>query len=365
MNLLPHIDVAEPERIAAILADPANYAWRAIDCETPGDWTPDLGITAYPNPSLVRVPGVAWSGQASTLRHRFWGTVERQCDHTGMRYVGVLLYDAAGLECPMEFRLGADDLGRVEPTRHDNRVHLIVLDQPVLHYLLAGDEFIRESIRETRNWLLQDHWFDHCEFGNCRESGWHIIHLCMLATAFDDPRCLNAAAVIVRRVREKEDPAGGWVHMHVAAHCGCGYPRCRGEAGFMVGVLLSALKRYHALTGDAEAARMLVGGVRWLIRNTYDAKSGHFRYTSCEKRTKGGTFQYTQWVLEGLANAYALSRDEEIGRYVRDGLKTIGHFPDWLDHLGLGKAMAMQMRYVPGIQAALGKPPSKEMNDNA
>lgn len=132
MNLLPHIDIAEPERIAAILADPANYAWRAIDCETPGDWTPDLGITAYPNPSLMRVPGVAWSGQASTLRHRFWGTVEGQCDHTGMRYVGVLIYDAAGQECPMELRLGADDLGRVEPTRHDNRVHLIVLDQPVL-----------------------------------------------------------------------------------------------------------------------------------------------------------------------------------------------------------------------------------------
>jgi hypothetical protein len=159
--------------------------------------------------------------------------------------------------------------------------------------------------------------------------------------------------VIVRRVREKEDPAGGWVHMHVAAHCGCGYPRCRGEAGFMVGVLLSALKRYHASTGDAEAARMLVGGARWLIRNTYDAKSGYFRYTTCEKRTKGGTFQHTQWVLEGLADAFALSRDEEIGRYVHDGLKTIGQFPDWLDHLGLGKAMAMQMRYVPGIQAAL------------
>jgi hypothetical protein len=999
MNLLPHIDIAEPERIAAILADPANYAWRAIDCETPGDWTPDLGITAYTNPSLIRVPGVAWSGQPSTLRHRFWGTVEGQCDHTGMRYVGVLLYDAAGQECPLELRLGADDLGRVEPTRHDNRVHLIVLDQPVrfrgemevfqltapgkgeyrieqfvllrerpapsrfepridrlsarreadgavtvhfitsqvascgivaqadgeiaprrfapdgmrtvhavrleglradrawrldvtatekagatataeftlapasptpagrateiplelcglgqawpaglpltfgvpleqgrvypgqrcelhsgsrvtpaqtrilshwpdgsarwlladtsapaaagaallhvsaepavdsvpvarsvaagalaetgslrvlldgglrverhdgtawkrladglelageladgrplkggapqdvaieengpqravlradipvadeqgvvhlrcrlrlhvyanqpfirvvqrlevvspelptdgdeakrmlrlrrlelrlncatqaptrrwvhehdqawrattgsgtevvsgrrtghfrvplaegtlavgikefwqtwprgfrqstgalalelfpelsgeplpgdeeawhrlyfwlkdgayllrsglalrsewllgflpadagepaadalfdwlehppvvrpdptytnatgvlvpfgikatstmpgyealmgkaiaafhadrehfraygqinfgdwygesgwswgnneydppycgyleflrggdpgwtelgaqatrhlvdvdtvhphggqvvhmpghlggylpplfrskiggtfsipshtwvegpvLHYLLTGDEFTRESIRETRSWLLQDHWFDNCEFSNCRESGWHIIHLCMLAAAFDDPRCLNGAAVIVRRVREKEAPAGGWVHMLPEAHCGCGYPRCRGEAGFMVGVLLSALKRYHASTGDAEAARMLVGGARWLIRNTYDAKSGYFRYTTCEKRTKGGTFQHTQWVLEGLADAFALSRDEEIGRYVHDGLKTIGQFPDWLDHLGLGKAMAMQMRYVPGIQAAL------------
>ncbi len=73
MNTIPHIDVAEPERIATILADPANYAWRAIDCETPGDWTPDLGITAYANPSLLRVPGVnavdfAWCDTAVTTR---------------------------------------------------------------------------------------------------------------------------------------------------------------------------------------------------------------------------------------------------------------------------------------------------------
>jgi hypothetical protein len=68
---------------------------------------------------------------------------------------------------------------------------------------------------------------------------------------------------------------------------------------------------------------------------------------------QSGTFQHTQWVLEGLADVFALFCDEEIGSDVRDGLKTIERFPDWLDHLGLGKAMAMQMRYVPGIQAAL------------
>jgi len=100
MNICPHIDVAESEHIAAILADPANYVWRAIDCETPGDWTPDLGLSYYTNPSLVRVPGVAWSGQASTLRHRFWDTACGQNDHTGMCYLGVLPYDAARQECP-------------------------------------------------------------------------------------------------------------------------------------------------------------------------------------------------------------------------------------------------------------------------
>jgi hypothetical protein len=227
------------------------------------------------------------------------------------------------------------------------------VEGPLLHYLQTGDEFVRETIEKTRGWLLHDHWFDNCDFMNSRESGWHIIHLCMLATTFNDPRCLNAAAVIVRRVREKEDPAGGWVHNLTEGHCGCGYPRCRGEAGFMVGVLLSGLKRYHDLTGDPEVKRMIIDGARWLIHNTYDAKSGYFRYTSCKKRSGGGGFQQTQWVLEGLANAYDLSGDEEIGSYLRDGLKVIGQFPEGLEHLGLGKAMAMQMRYVPGILAIL------------
>jgi hypothetical protein len=227
------------------------------------------------------------------------------------------------------------------------------IEGPVLHYLLTGDEFVRESFDKTKNWLMSNHWFDNYEFSNCRESGWHIIHLCMLASAQNDPRCLNAAAVIVQRLREREDPDGGWVHVLTEAHCGCGYPRCRGEAGFMVGVLLSALTRFHLLTSDPDVKRMIVGGARWLIQHTYDAKSGYFRYTSCERRTKGGHFQKTQWILEGLADAYALTGDAEIGWYLRDGVKVIGMFPEGINHLGLGKAMAQQMRYVPAILAHL------------
>ena len=44
----------------------------------------------------------------------------------------MVIYDAADEECPLEFRLGSEDLGRVEPQRHDNRRHLIVLEQPVV-----------------------------------------------------------------------------------------------------------------------------------------------------------------------------------------------------------------------------------------
>ena len=238
------------------------------------------------------------------------------------------------------------------------------VEGPLLHYLLTGDVFVYESLRKTRNWLLQERFFDHYDFSNAREAGWHLIHLCMLAGAQEDPDSLNAASIIVERVLERAEPEGGWVRNLTESHCGCGYPRCRGEAGFMVGVLLSGLKRYYTLTQDARVAEAIIGGARWLIRETFDHESGHFRYTSCRNRTLGGNFRCTQWVLEGLAAAWELSGDADIAHYVKKGLPTIGMFPEWISHLGMGKAMSQQMRYVPTILATLQTRPLGGENDD-
>ena len=131
MDMIPHIDIIEPERIEALLTDERNFSWRATDCETLDTWTPDLGLTSYPLPSILRAGEVARSGISSTLRQRFWQTVQGQADHTGHRYIGILIYCKAGETCPMELRLASNIIGRVEPQRHDNRLHLIVVDQPV------------------------------------------------------------------------------------------------------------------------------------------------------------------------------------------------------------------------------------------
>ena len=238
------------------------------------------------------------------------------------------------------------------------------VEGPLLHDFLTGDPFVRQSVEKTKSWLLQRRFFDYYDFTNAREAGWHLIHLCMLAKAQDDPECLNAAAIIVERVLERAEPDGGWVRMLTDSHCGCGYPRCRGEAGFMVGVLLSGLKRYYNLSGDEAVGVAIVGGARWLIRETFDHESGYFRYTSCVNRSLGGNFQCTQWVLEGLAAAWEISGDAEIGRVLEDGLRAIGLFPEGISHLGLGKAMAQQMRYVPTIPAALNKRPLEGVTDD-
>jgi len=227
----------------------------------------------------------------------------------------------------------------------------------LLHYLLTGDQAVYDSLLKTKDWLIQPSRLDYYDYKSARDSGWHLIHLSMLALALDDPDCLNAASIIVERVLERRTPGGGWDRMLGEPHCGCGYPRCSGEAGFMICVLVSGLKRYHHLTGAPAVAEAIIGGARWLINETFDHESGHFRYTSCPNRTLGGTFQYTQWALEALAAAWELSGDPEIGAYLERGLPVIGQYPARLSHLGVGKAMSQQMRYVPTIMASLAKRP--------
>jgi len=186
----------------------------------------------------------------------------------------------------------------------------------VLHYLLTGEETVRSEIRQTGLWLMRD--LRYYSFGNMRECGWHLIHLCGLARLADDPRPLNAAAIIVEKVLEKRSPGGGWDHPLAEAHCHCEPPRCHGEAGFMVGVLLTGLRRFYELTHDMRVPGAIVGGAQWLIDKTYVPEAGQFRYTSCPNRA--GPAGASTLVVEALAEAYMFAQDPRLAEALQHGL---------------------------------------------
>ena len=215
----------------------------------------------------------------------------------------------------------------------------------VLHYLLTGDESVRAVLKETSRHFTRD--LRYYDFSNARECGWHLIHLCGLARMDNDPRLLNAATIIVESVLEKQEPTGGWEHPLSEAHCHCEPVRCHGEAGFMVGVLLSGLRRYHALTGDAHVAEAIVGGARWLARRIYVKEAGFFRYTSCPNR-KNPDSENGRQLVEGLATAYALEPDPEIAEALRAALTDLGAEEDARSGDGLyGKGFSSEARYIP------------------
>ncbi len=226
------------------------------------------------------------------------------------------------------------------------------VEGPVLHYLLTGDRFFKESLDKIAEWVINGVDLTYYDFGNCRICGWHITHLCSLARMSDDPRFLNAASIIVERVLERQAPGGGWEHLLTQPHCGCYPPRHLGEAGFMVGVLLSALRKYFELSADQRVKEAIIGGARWLIKNTLVEETGNFRYTSCPQLVPQGSPRYVMFIIEGLSYALHLQYDETIEEIVRDTIATMGETFANLDlndygTSGYGKMVCMETRYIP------------------
>ena len=190
--------------------------------------------------------------------------------------------------------------------------------------------------------------------GNARECGWQLIHLCALDRMGDDPRYLNAAAIIVEHILAAQSPGGGWERVLTASHGGRRLPRPLGEAGFMVGVLLSALRRYHDLTGDRRVAAAIAGGARWLVEHTYDTGAGHFRYTSCAQGGGGPSAEWSLQVLEGLADANRIAPSADVAAILRRNLADIGLTGEEVfGRPRVGKALTQEACYVPALLRAL------------
>jgi hypothetical protein len=215
----------------------------------------------------------------------------------------------------------------------------------VLHYLLTGDRASYESLLRTAQWRLGD-WLDYYDFENARSCGWHLIHLCAVARLAGAERYRNAAYILVERVLARQEPGGGWERQLTASHCGCPPPRCRGEAGFMVGVLIAGLRQYYALSSDQRVAEAIIGGARWLVSRTYAPEAGHFRYTSCPNLGMPGP-EHTLPIIEALGYAYALSGDPALGTIVKRSLDHLGLPRQNTLFTGYGKALGMEARYVP------------------
>ena len=231
----------------------------------------------------------------------------------------------------------------------------------VLHYCLTGDENVRETLLRTGEWLLgggmreSGGGIDAYDFRTCREAGWHLIHLTGMARLADDPRFLNAAFIIVDRVLQRQEPEGGWMRNLKSGHCGCPIPRHRGEASFMVGIMMNGLRRVHQLTGDRRLEDAITGAARWLLAHTWDSAEGLFRYTPCPNLgTHGTSAGNTLQVIEGLGYAYRLTGDAAIGETILAALPHLAQprlatTPDEVS--AIGNRLCSETRSMPSFLA--------------
>ena len=188
------------------------------------------------------------------------------------------------------------------------------------------------------------------DFTNCRDCGWPLRHLIGSYQATGRKQFLNGAAIIVERVLERQRSSGGWVRLMVPGHCFHVPPRHMGNAGFMVGIVLAALKRYHEETGDTAVEQAIVDAAHYLIKSMWDPQRNAFRYTSCPGSTVSGL--NTQ-ILEGIGYAWYLSGDEVLKQTLLDGLPGCLTPPSTRPGSAVGKDISTRLRSMPFIMEAV------------
>lgn len=177
------------------------------------------------------------------------------------------------------------------------------------------------------------------DFSNCRVPGWTLIFTMGAYNATNDPFYLNAARIIVDRVLERQTPDGGWDRQLVPGHC-THTPRHHGNAGFMVGVLMSGLKYYAEATGDQRARDSIVKAAHFMINDMWIPEAKAFRYTSCPSSSIAPGLNLL--ICEGVAYAWRQTKEPQL-RHVT--LAAVQNLIGRMD--GRGKNISMELRSTP------------------
>jgi len=204
------------------------------------------------------------------------------------------------------------------PGWSDNRGH--VWAQGLFeHYLLGGDRRSFESAKLIAD-VFAGPGTTNYRFGNAREPGW-ITKLVMSAyLATEDPYYLNAAKIMLDAVHVKSVATGDhgfYYHKLATGHCNCD-EKHSGEAGFMLGVLMTGMKMYYDETGDEQVAQDIVKIANFIVDTMWVPEQMAFRYTSCPKTGASGG---SAWIMmQGLAFAARHSSDDKLAQVCRKSL---------------------------------------------
>jgi hypothetical protein len=203
------------------------------------------------------------------------------------------------------------------------------------HYFLTGDTRSLEVANNISD-VYDIYATINYDFSNCRVPGWTLIFTMGAYDATGDPFYLNAARIIVDRVLERQTPDGGWRRMLVPGHC-THKPNHFGNAGFMVGVLMTGLKNYAEVTGDQRAKDSVVKASHYMINDMWIPEAKAFRYTSCPSSSIAPGLNLL--IAEGIAYAWRQTKDPELRRVALDAMEVIVERMD-----GKGKNISMELR---------------------
>ncbi|MBT7845813.1 MAG: hypothetical protein HN742_28325 [Lentisphaerae bacterium] len=185
------------------------------------------------------------------------------------------------------------------------------------YYLLTGDEQVQRSAMQLADWVCGWNVLGF-SYGNARVPGWMgIIAMATYFATYDD-YYLNGMRLMYEEVRAKGDEKYGlWIHKLGGGHCRC-EEKHDGEAGFMAGVLMTALKYFYLATGDQEVAERIVKIATFQVDHLYEPAEGAFHYTSCPKT--GVSPILSLIMANGLGFAANYSGDTRLAEVARTAL---------------------------------------------
>ena len=206
------------------------------------------------------------------------------------------------------------------------------------YWFLTGDRRSLETAERIVD-RYDSYYTRNYDFNNCRQPGWHLIMSMAAYSATRDRFYLNAAKIVVDRVLERQTSDGGWQRELVPGHCYC-TPRHRGNAGFMVGVLLTGMKYYYGATGDDKVADSIVRGAHFLIHDMWVPEVKGFHYTSCPKSNVGPSYNFR--LFDAIVFAHRRTGDAGLREVLLAGTD-----PAVASMNGSGKGFTQQTRVTP------------------
>lgn len=229
------------------------------------------------------------------------------------------------------------------------------------HYFLTGDPRSLEAGKAVADFFAWKEFSRPYDWTSARVPGWHLIMNAAAQAATNDPYYLNGSRIIVDRVLETQDTEprelheyqktedythqlGGWTRQMVPGHCHC-EPRHRGNANFMVAILLTGLTYYHDVTQEPAVKDCIILGAKFLVDDMYSTETHGFKYTSCPNMRYGTGV--SPLYVEGIARAYRWTRDEKFLDPLTHGL-AFG-----AGGSGYGKGFSMYYRAAPRLLADL------------
>ncbi len=211
-------------------------------------------------------------------------------------------------------------------------------------YKVTGNERFKTAVLRCADTLAKYYCTDF-DFDSEREPAWAMLTMTAAYELTQDRKYVNACRILKDRVASKQDKASGAIK-RLLDFAECDRKFLFGGKPFMCGILMSAMLRYHEISGDDEALAVMDGLAHWLGYEMWDDEQKGFWYTDYFKMRNSHTYPANSMeIIEGLLSVYGRTGDRLLYDRAKDAFLCATNLE--YREGDIGKTLAMRLRFAP------------------